>query len=155
MGAKVNTITAHSRDEMRQTAMSYIAQGYAVSIQDGTGTTLVKKKKFNIVWAVVGFFLSLLPLLIYLVVYALQRDEIVFISVVPMAQRSGGPLPVEQLTWSGDRRYWWDGKTWVDAEITPPEGALWGSSGTDWWDGTRWRRHRPLERDTPVDGSQA
>lgn len=33
-----------------------------------------KAKSFSVLWAVIGFLLCLLPLLIYLIVYAMQPD---------------------------------------------------------------------------------
>lgn len=51
---------------------SYIAQGFVVVNKTAVSATLQKKKEFKLVWAVIGFLLCLLPLLIYLAVYAIQ-----------------------------------------------------------------------------------
>ncbi|HEX4750249.1 MAG TPA: hypothetical protein VH302_11960 [Bryobacteraceae bacterium] len=63
---------------------SYLAQGYIVANRTADSVTLQKKKEFNVLWAVVGFVLCLLPLLIYLIVYVTKPDvEIVEIVIVP------------------------------------------------------------------------
>jgi len=67
---------------MEQVITSYIAQGFVVVNKTETSTTLQKKKEFKLVWAVIGFVLCLLPLLIYLIVYATQSDvEVVQIHI--------------------------------------------------------------------------
>ena len=67
---------------MEQVITTYIAQGFAVVNKTETSATLQKKKEFKVVWAVIGFVLCVLPLLIYLVVYATQPAvEVVQIQV--------------------------------------------------------------------------
>ena len=61
---------------------SYFAQGYVVVNKTATSVTLQKRKEFKVVWAIIGFLLCLIPLLVYLIVYATQPDtEIVEIIV--------------------------------------------------------------------------
>src|SRR2546428_14182248 len=100
---------------METAIAAYIAQGFVVSNRTPVGATMFKKKEFQIVWAAVGFFLCLLPLLIYLIVYASHIDQMVQIALAP-----GGPLslpssPITQLVGSrSDVGYlWWDGKAWL------------------------------------------
>jgi hypothetical protein len=135
MGARVSTVSVTTPDQMREVATGYVAQGFVVSTQTETSTTMFKKKEFNILWAVIGFFLCLLPLLIYCIVYAMESDQMVIIRV---GTETATP-DTGHLTWSEDRRYWWDGQTWVDADQTPPPGALHSERGDQWWDGTMWR----------------
>jgi streptogramin lyase len=40
---------------------------------------------------------------------------------------------------SPDGRYWWDGRTWVDAEVRIPPRAKRSPDGAYWWDGQSWR----------------
>jgi hypothetical protein len=44
-----------------------------------------------------------------------------------------------ELTWSEDRTYWWDGATWIDATKTIPPGASVNDERAEWWDGVSWR----------------
>jgi hypothetical protein len=142
MSANVRTVSVPTREQMRQAVMSYVAQGFVVSTQDEDSATMFKKKEFSIVWAIVGLFLCFLPLLIYLIIYVTQSDEMVVIRVVGQAQPAElSSVAVESLTWSEDRNYWWDGKAWIDAARTPPATAVWSESGTQWWDGKAWRNH--------------
>ena len=91
---------------------------------------MFKAKKFEVLWAVIGFFLCLLPLLIYLIVYATQNDQMVVITV---------GVSVPELTMSTDRSFWWDGTRWQDATATVPPIARRSDDGRYWWDGTEWR----------------
>ena len=53
----------------------------------------------------------------------------------PLAAASAGPLP----TFSPDRRFWWDGGTWQDANTHVPPGATFAPDRLSWWDGVGWR----------------
>jgi hypothetical protein len=132
MGAKVSTVSVTTAEQMREVATGYVAQGFVVSTQTDVSTTMFKKKEFNVIWAVIGFFLCLIPLLIYCIVYAMESDQMIVIRVGFMAAAG-------ELTWSEDRRYWWDGKTWIDAEHSAPPAAPRSEGGDYWWDGTQWR----------------
>ena len=44
---------------------------------------------------------------------------------------------------SPDRRYWWDGMSWQDAEARMPPGAQLSPDATHWWDGVAWRPRPP------------
>ena len=135
MGARVSTVSVATPDQMREVVLGYVAQGFVVSTQTEASTTMFKKKEFNVLWAVIGFFLCLLPLLIYCIVYAMETDKMVVIRIGADAASPDS----SQLTWSDDRRYWWDGTTWVDAERQSPPGAPRSEGGDYWWDGTKWR----------------
>lgn len=84
MGApKIQRVTVPTVEAMEAAITSYIAQGFVVVNKTPKSATLQKKKEFKILWAVIGFILCLLPLLIYLIVYATQPDvEVVEIVVV-------------------------------------------------------------------------
>lgn len=132
MTTSVQQIQVSSQQELESTITSYIAQGFVVSNRTPDSVALFKKKEFNVIWAVVGFFLCLLPLLVYCIVYATQNDEMVTVTVVD-ARDTGG------LTWSKDRQWWWDGEQWRDAMIELPPGAVLSEAGDSWWDGEKWR----------------
>ncbi len=63
---------------------SYFAQGFVVANKTANSVTLQKRKEFKVLWAVVGFFLCVLPLIVYVIVYATQADvELVEITIEP------------------------------------------------------------------------
>ncbi len=140
MAASVQQIQVSSQPELESTIVSYIAQGFVVSNRTPESVTLFKKKEFNVIWAVVGFFLCLLPLLVYCIVYTTQSDELVVVTIA--AAQSAG-----QLTWSEDRQWWWDGERWRDALLElPPQAVVSEDRGT-WWDGESWR---PVPAEAPA-----
>jgi hypothetical protein len=49
------------------------------------------------------------------------------------------PVPIAALQMSGDRRFWWDGTAWRDAEHEVPPAAQLSGDGKFWWDGQAWR----------------
>jgi hypothetical protein len=132
VAASVQQVQVGSQHELESTITSYIAQGFVVSHRTPESATLFKKKEFNVIWAVVGFFLCLLPLLVYCIVYATQSDQMVMVTI--MAAQSSA-----ELTWSEDRQWWWDGARRRDVLVElPPEAVLSDDRGT-WWDGETWR----------------
>jgi len=83
---KYQRLTVDSVDAMEMSITSFITQGFTVVNKTASSATLQKKKEFKALWAVIGFLLCLLPLLIYLIVYAVQADvEVVEIKVLPAA----------------------------------------------------------------------
>jgi hypothetical protein len=136
MAANVQQINVASPEELEGVIMSYIAQGFAVSNRTAESVTLFKKKEFNVIWAIVGFFLCLLPLLVYCIVYATQDDEMVVVRVgaLPLALGASGEVKL-----SDDRQWWWDGARWRDTEVESPPAAKLSEDGQRWWDGVDWR----------------
>jgi hypothetical protein len=105
--AQVRAVDVYDQAQLTQTINLYVMQGFAVANREAHGVTMVKPKQFSVVWAVVGFFLCLLPLLVYLIVYATQQDQVVMIRLLsPGAQQSG------HAALSPDGNYWWDGTAW-------------------------------------------
>jgi hypothetical protein len=148
VGASVATVIVPTMEQMQQAVMSYVAQGFVVSTQTADTTTMFKKKEFNILWAVIGFFLCLLPLLIYCIVYATQKDQMVVVHIdpslpatlaLPLVASGAQVAAADQLIWSEDRRYWWNGSTWIDAGNTLPPGVHFTEDQGHWWDGASWR----------------
>lgn len=111
-----------------------ILQGFSIAAREPASVTMVKRKQFSLAWAVVGFILFVLPLLIYLISYETEHDHVVFIR---MAAAPPSGLPQQAL--SPDRRHWWDGAAWQPADVTVPPGALRSPDGSMWWDGVEWR----------------
>ncbi len=136
MAANVQQINVASQDELESAIMSYIAQGFAVSNRSAESVTLFKKKEFNVLWAVIGFFLCLLPLLVYSIVYATQSDEMI---VIKVASADPGLGAVSSATWSDDRQWWWDGSRWRDTQLELPPDVILAEDGHTWWDGVEWR----------------
>jgi len=137
VAAKVQQINVASSVELENTILSYIAQGFVVSNRTTDKVTLFKKKEFNVVWAIIGFFLCLIPLLVYCIVYASQSDEMIVITVGTGAV--AGQLGGEGVTWSDDRQWWWDGTKWRDASAEMPPNVRLSEDEQSWWDGKAWR----------------
>jgi len=79
----VSVVQVPSVADMESTILGYLAKGFVVANKTSKSATLQKKKEFSILWAVIGLILCVIPLLIYLVIYAMQPDvEIVEITVV-------------------------------------------------------------------------
>ncbi|MEA2628881.1 MAG: hypothetical protein QOJ10_1341 [Chloroflexota bacterium] len=49
------------------------------------------------------------------------------------------PVPSPPIQMSEDRRSWWDGSAWRDAEHEVPPSAQRSGDGKFWWDGAAWR----------------
>lgn len=109
---------------------SYIAQGFMVQNRGEDFAVLFKKKEFSVLWAVVGLVLCLLPLLVYLIVYATQKDQLVEIRIAAVQP---------QIHWSEDREQWWDGEVWHRVSQQLPSGAQVSPDGAHFWDGVSWR----------------
>jgi hypothetical protein len=82
----VKQVTVNSKEALNLATTTYLAKGFVVASSTPEKVVLQKKKEFKILWAVLGFLFCLLPLLIYIVVYATQPDvEIVEISIVSLS----------------------------------------------------------------------
>ena len=144
MATQSASLLAPSPQDLETMTMSYIAQGYSIANKTPMQVTLVKRKQFSVLWAVIGFLVCVLPLLIYLIVYALESDQMVTITVAgaqppnatgqlalsPPLTYSGAlgtpqPMSYENAPRSPDGFYWWDGQTWRPI----PQGEQPGQSG--------------------------
>ena len=81
MAAKVQVVEVSTPQEMETAISSYVVQGYVLANKTPSSATMIKKKEFSILWAVIGFFVCLLPLLIYLIIYASESDKVVEIRI--------------------------------------------------------------------------
>jgi hypothetical protein len=126
---KVQEIHVRTAQELENSILSYIAQGYAVSNRTDETVTLFKKKEFNVLWAIIGFFLCAIPLLIYAIMYSQESDQMIVIRI--------GQAPA--ISWTDDRKWWSsDGANWHDAATEIPPGATRSDDQQFWWDGTVW-----------------
>jgi ABC-type Fe3+ transport system permease subunit len=73
----ISKVSVSTTQELESTIMSYLAQGYTVGNRTQRSATLQKKKEFSVLWAVIGFLVCVLPLLIYLIVYATKPDMMI------------------------------------------------------------------------------
>lgn len=138
--SQVRTIDVANQDQLSSAINSYVVQGFAVANREPNVVTMVKPKSFNMVWAVIGFFLCILPLLVYLIVYSTQDDQVVLIRVIGTPAGGLAPRPSGL---SPDGRHWWDGTAWQDVTITPPATAQRSPDGRFWWDGATWQPMPP------------
>lgn len=81
MAASRQVVQVNDQMQLESTINAYIAQGYTVQNRAAGMAVLFKKKEFSVFWAIVGLILCVLPLLIYLIVYALQSDQYLEIRV--------------------------------------------------------------------------
>ncbi len=78
----ISRVYVSSAQELESAITGYLARGFVVANRTATAVTLQKMKEFSVLWAVIGFLLCILPLLIYLIVYATKPNvEIVEIIV--------------------------------------------------------------------------
>jgi len=133
--ADVTAVRVSSENEMEMAIASYISQGFVLSNRSPAGATMFKKKEFSILWLVVGFILCVVPLLIYLIVYAAQSDKMVQIQLVPASQAQLPASSTQVGLRSDDGQWWWDGNAWQPvaqptpiAEVIPPP----ATSASEW-----------------------
>lgn len=140
MAATASTLQVHSAQELESAVTNYVALGFVVSNRTPDSVVMYKRKEFNVVWAIVGLVLCLLPLLIYLIVYAVERDQMVEIRLASAGAAAQVGSGAGDPRMSDDRHYWWDGSSWRNADQEAPPGARRSDDGHYWWDGTEWRR---------------
>src|SRR5258708_17645688 len=117
--ATVQNFPVYSEAQMEQTITSFIAQGYVLSNRTPSSATLFKKKEFSILWLVIGLLLCLIPLIVYLIIYASESDKMVQIYLADPAGAAVAPPPSGQLSPDGCWR--WDGSQWVPVTaLVPP-----------------------------------
>jgi hypothetical protein len=97
-------------------------------------TTTVK-----VVGGVLVGILIILAIAVVVIVTRSRRRPM--LQAVPVMGGPGGvaPVPIAAVQMSDDRRSWWDGTTWKDAEHEAPPSAQRSSDGQFWWDGQTWR----------------
>lgn len=148
MAAMTRTIVVASPSELESTVVAHLSRGFAVTSRSPTQVVLLKRKEFSIAMMIIGLLFCLFPLFIYLIFYAIQKDQVVIVELVAPDQPPVGAvapvvIPVEQLRWSDDGRLWWDGQRWVDVAQRLPTNATLSDDRRHWWDGESWRTVQP------------
>lgn len=154
MASNVRRIEVNEPEQMQLEITRLVSDGYTVANQSDRSVTLVKRKQFSIPILIIGFFLCLIPLVVYLIMYAFQKDHIVeiklidrpksqpyrasdHIAVAGEAARVPDDAPMIQV--SPDGQQWWDGAQWHDTATSYPQHAFRNPGGSEWWDGQGWR----------------
>jgi ABC-type Fe3+ transport system permease subunit len=91
VAAARRVVQVSDQAQLESTINSYIAEGFSVQNRTPAMAVLYKKKEFSVLWAVVGFIFCVLPLLVYVIVYASQSDQYVEIRLT--AEPSSPTLP--------------------------------------------------------------
>ncbi len=92
----VRTIEVNSAQQMHSVIQSHIVRGYAMVAQEPGSVTLVKRKEFSVIMLLIGLFLFVLPMFVYLVYYALQKDQYVEVRLVEKyAPLQSHPTPAQ------------------------------------------------------------
>lgn len=153
--SNVRYVDVTEPEQMQMEITRLVSAGFTVANQSNRSVTLVKRKQFSIPILIIGFLLCVIPLLVYLVVYAFQSDQIVEIRLIDKPEATPyrasdhvsvdgeSPVSVEgapviQLTPDGQQ--WWDGAQWQPVATSYPPNALRKPDGSEWWDGQNWRR---------------
>lgn len=139
MSVATQHVYVPDQQALDQTITGYIAQGFTVQNRGDDFATLFKKKEFSVLWAVIGFLICIIPLLIYLIVYATQKDQLVEIRIGEAHELAAGSVGGPALHWSDDGRQWFDGKLWVDSHERLPESVQISADRKHFWDGATWR----------------
>ena len=146
------TINVATPDELQRSIATYLSQGYSLTSQEAETATLTKTAVKNLlsgnnIWIwVFLWFCFVIPALLYAAYILSQGDQVIIVHVDPVAAErdaaarqaalsSGGGT----LNWSDDRRYWWNGTEWVDAQKATPPGVTYSDDQRQWWDGKTWR----------------
>ncbi len=154
MASNVRHIDVTEPEQMQLEITRLVSEGYTVANQNDRSVTLVKRKQFSIPILIIGFFLCVIPLVIYLIMYSLQKDQIVeirlidkpasqpyrasdYIAIDGQAARVPENAPMIQV--SPDGQQWWDGAQWQDTATNYPQNAARNPDGSEWWDGQSWR----------------
>jgi hypothetical protein len=153
MASSVSYINVTEPEQMQLEITRLVSAGYTVANQSDRSVTLVKRKQFSIPILIIGFFLCLLPLIIYLIVYAMQKDQIVEIRLVDKpeskpyrasdhialeGEATRVPIDAPVIQVSPDGQQWWDGTDWRDTASSYPQHAFHNPNGSEWWDGQSW-----------------
>jgi hypothetical protein len=135
------SIVVADQRELEQAITNHTMQGFLVVNRTAELAVLRKPKQFSVVLALLGLLFCGVGLLVYLIVYSNQSDQVVEIRVRSTDQA--------ELRLSEDRRWWWDGEQWQDTTLSVPPRARRSDDGSRWWDGMNWRPVFPSGRMSP------
>ena len=131
----VRTVSVGDPRAFETAIADYSARGFLLVSKTETSALLRKPKQFNVLLAILGAVLCLVGLIVYVIFYATQQDEVVEIRLVDrQAALEGAPF-----TLSPDGDWWWDGQRWQDTRQSLPPDIQRSPDGTQWWDGVAWR----------------
>ena len=131
----VRTVAVGDPRAFETAIADYSARGFLLVSKTEASALLRKPKQFNVLLAILGAVLCLVGLLVYVIFYATQQDEVVEVRLVDrQAALEGAPF-----TLSPDGNWWWDGQRWQDTRQSLPAGIQRSPDGTQWWDGVAWR----------------
>lgn len=131
----VRTVSVGDPRAFEMAIADYSARGFLLVSKTETSALLRKPKQFNVLLAILGAVLCLVGLIVYVIFYATQQDEVVEVRLVDrQAALEGAPF-----TLSPDGNWWWDGQRWQDTRQSLPAGIQRSPDGTQWWDGVAWR----------------
>lgn len=68
-----------------------------------------------------------------------RRPPMLAVPLQGVPSSGAQPLPAMPVQLSEDRKQWWDGTSWRDAEHDVPPTAQRSDDGRFWWDGHNWR----------------
>jgi hypothetical protein len=153
MASNVSYINVTEPEQMQLEITRLVSAGYTVANQSDRSVTLVKRKQFSIPILIVGFFLCVIPLIVYLIIYSVQKDQIVEIKLVDKpeskpyrasdhialeGEAARVPIDAPIIQMSPDGQQWWDGTDWQDTASSSPQHAFRNANGSEWWDGQSW-----------------
>ncbi len=110
----VRTVAVGDPRAFEMVIADYSARGFLLVSKTETSALLRKPKQFNVLLAVLGAVLCLVGLLVYVIFYATQQDEVVEVRLVDrQAALEGAPFTLSpDGDWSPDGTQWWDGVAW-------------------------------------------
>jgi hypothetical protein len=108
--AVTRTFAVPSAEALQAAVMDHLADGYVLRASTAHDAYLYKAKRFEMVWALIGFALCVVPLVIYLFVFLLQQDQAVHL-VVQLP-----PPPPSDTTPAAGTEPYWDGSRWITPE---------------------------------------
>jgi hypothetical protein len=153
MASNTRHIEVNEPEQMQLEITRLVSDGFTVASQNDRSVTLVKRKQFSIPILIIGFFLCVIPLIIYLIMYAMQKDQIVEIRLIDRpeskpyrasdhialeGEAARVPINAPVIQVSPDGQQWWDGSRWNDTVSNYPQHAFRNPDGSEWWDGQGW-----------------
>ena len=97
MAAQVQVVEVDSAAELDGAITSWVVHGYTMANRTPVSATMVKRKEFSVLWAVIGFLICIIPLLVYIIIYAAESDKVVEIRVRSGASSADSLAELERM----------------------------------------------------------
>lgn len=97
MAAQVQVVEVETAPEMETAISSFVVQGYVLANKTANAATMVKKKEFSVLWAVIGLLICIIPLLVYVIIYAAESDKVIEIRMVGRSAGGDDLAELERL----------------------------------------------------------